>query len=93
MLPAVDYRLLARLHSALIQSFESRFEFVIKANTESIQRVDPHKFSSIELNPHFVSRTPGCHGDHDVNIEFELDRAAVRGILRSCDPIERRIRQ
>jgi hypothetical protein len=26
----------------------------MKANIDSIQRVEPHKFSSIELNPHFV---------------------------------------
>jgi len=26
----------------------------MKANIDSVQRVEPHKFSSIELNPHFV---------------------------------------
>jgi vacuolar protein sorting-associated protein 52 len=45
---------LLRLHSSLIQLFEARFEIVMKANTDSVQRVEPHKFSSIELNPHFV---------------------------------------
>jgi hypothetical protein len=38
----------------LIQLFESRFETIMKANIDSVQRVEPHKFSSIELNPHFV---------------------------------------
>jgi hypothetical protein len=28
----------------------------MKANIDSIQRVEPHKFSSIELNPHFVRK-------------------------------------
>lgn len=26
----------------------------MKANIDSVQRVEPHKFSSIELNPHYV---------------------------------------
>ena len=43
-----------KLHSILIQLFETRFEVVMKANIDSVQRVEPHKFSSIELNPHFV---------------------------------------
>lgn len=45
---------LNKLHSNLIQLFESRFEVVMKANIDSVQRVEPQKFSSIELNPHFV---------------------------------------
>jgi len=43
-----------RFHANLIQLFENRFEIVMKANIESVQKVEPHKFSSIELNPHFV---------------------------------------
>jgi hypothetical protein len=43
-----------RFHTILIQLFEFRFEIVMKANIDSVQRVEPHKFSSIELNPHFV---------------------------------------
>ena len=45
---------LNKFHSNLIQLFESRFEVVMKANIDSVQRVEPQKFSSIELNPHFV---------------------------------------
>ena len=41
-----------RFHTILIQLFEFRFEIIMKANIDSVQRVDPHKFSSIELNPH-----------------------------------------
>ncbi|CAF3716533.1 unnamed protein product [Adineta steineri] len=48
--------ILNKFHSALIQLFESRFEIIMKANTDSVQRVEPHKFSSIELNPHFIVR-------------------------------------
>jgi hypothetical protein len=47
---------LNKFHLMLIQLFESRFETVMKANIDSVQRVEPHKFSSIELNPHFVRR-------------------------------------
>lgn len=46
--------ILNRFHSNLIQLFEYRFEIIMKANIESVQKVEPHKFSSIELNPHFV---------------------------------------
>lgn len=46
--------ILNKFHSNLIQMFETRFDVVMKANIESIQRVEPHKFSSIELNPHYV---------------------------------------
>lgn len=38
----------------MIRICENRFEIVMKANIDSVQRVEPHKFSSIELNPHFV---------------------------------------
>ena len=43
-----------KFHSILLQLFEARFEVVMKANIDSVQRVEPQKFSSIELNPHFV---------------------------------------
>ena len=43
-----------RFHLILIHLFETRFEIVLKANIDSVQHVEPHKFSSIELNPHFV---------------------------------------
>lgn len=48
--------ILNKFHTNLIQLFEVRFEVVMKANTDSIQKVEPHKFSSIELNPHFVRK-------------------------------------
>lgn len=47
--------ILNKFHTILIQLFESRFEVIMKANIDSIQRVEPHKFSSIELNPHYVN--------------------------------------
>ncbi|CAF0894611.1 unnamed protein product [Adineta ricciae] len=48
--------ILNKFHITLIQLFENRFEIVMKANIDSVQRVEPHKFSSIELNPHFIVR-------------------------------------
>ncbi|CAF5001796.1 unnamed protein product, partial [Rotaria socialis] len=45
--------ILNKFHEILISICENRFEIVMKANIDSVQRVEPHKFSSIELNPHF----------------------------------------
>ncbi|CAF0788840.1 unnamed protein product, partial [Didymodactylos carnosus] len=43
-------------HTTLTQLLETRLELVMKLNIDSIQKVEPHKFSSIELTPHFIVR-------------------------------------
>ncbi|CAF1010921.1 unnamed protein product [Rotaria sp. Silwood1] len=48
--------ILNKFHELLIHICENRFEIVMKTNIDSVQRVEPHKFSSIELNPHFIVR-------------------------------------
>ncbi|CAF2750890.1 unnamed protein product [Rotaria sp. Silwood2] len=54
---AKQARLLSRkFHEILIHVCENRFEIIMKSNIDSVQRVEPHKFSSIELNPHFIVR-------------------------------------
>ncbi|CAF4638563.1 unnamed protein product, partial [Rotaria sp. Silwood2] len=48
--------ILNKFHEILIHVCENRFEIIMKSNIDSVQRVEPHKFSSIELNPHFIVR-------------------------------------
>jgi hypothetical protein len=78
---------LNKFHLMLIQLFESRFETVMKANIDSVQRVEPHKFSSIELNPHFVR---GIFEEKNVFLlkEFSSDCSTLCRICCRCDSIK-----